>query len=38
MPTVRRFDYGLRMWDNTVKLTWMEKDKHALAMETKQKK
>lgn len=38
MPTVRRFDYGLQMWDTTVKLVWMEKDKHAIAMETKQQK
>lgn len=38
MPTVRRFDYGLRMWDTTVKLIWMEKDKHAIAMEAKKKK
>lgn len=38
MPTVRRFDYGLQMGDTTVKLIWMEKDKHAVAMETKQQK
>lgn len=35
IPTVRRFDYGLRTWDTTVKLIWMEKDKHAIEMETK---
>lgn len=38
MPTVRRFDYDLQMWDTIVKLIWMEKDNHAIAMETKQQK
>lgn len=31
MPTVRRFDYGLRTWDTTVNLIWMEKDKDAIS-------
>lgn len=28
-PTIRRVDYGLRMWGTTVRLIWTEEDKHA---------
>lgn len=32
MPTIRRVDYGLRMWDTAVRLIGMEEDKHAVTI------
>lgn len=38
MPTIRRVDYGLRMWDTAVRLIGMEEDKHAVTIGGKKKK
>lgn len=37
MPTIRRVDYGLRMWDTAVRLIGMEEDKHAATIGGKKK-